>query len=266
MFKMLFVTVSLFFCFSAFAENAVYKVLINDKIRALARFHSLRGEARESSDVEMIGTLLYDVSGSDEISLKGYVHADGQFRWEESLYDRASGNEKRTGILSGQLSSSGSTADGYWEKPDGSKKMALKLFRIAHQNDVVSADEKASVGYPEFDRPTLATLNQVLALKSQEDFAANEQFIKDITKEIKDSAPSIPQDEIDRMISYLFASTDCEVDLESALLVSLICTQASYSGELMGTTTYLVVPIKSIRRMLLLLSPYDFCGILLSPR
>lgn len=200
----------------ATAENAYYRGIVGK--------HTGLSLQIDPESKETAGSVRYDSSGSDGLSLEAKLFEAGRFEWLESLYSREKGYTQETGKFSGEIWADGKNVQGQWTSLDGRKSLPFQLTRQARLVKIMGKAGEGSVGYPQFDDPHFSLLNQQLATKAKQDLTRNLAWTARTRKEIQ----SI--DAARDNLSHIERSNQCDVEFASRHLVSLGCLEFEYAG------------------------------------
>jgi hypothetical protein len=212
-------------CAAAHAEDSVYRALVDGRINVLVTVASKDGQST--------GTVVYDATGADGLSLVGRTDASGAFEWREML-ESPPGQEPRAshvGTYRGRFGADGATGEGRWSTADGKRQAALILTRIARMTSLQATDVDASVSYPQLAGAGYEALNREVAAAANERLAAHAAAVREMRDELKDDLGP-------ELLAALAQSTSCGIESASAELVSLLCTTYVFSGGAHGNSAY----------------------------
>ena len=216
------------------AKTAFYRGTIGEGIGLTVTVANAAGDS---------GTVRYDASGSDGLSLQITPKPRAGFEWQETLYSR-DGDAKHTGTFSGSLSADGKQARGTWRTPDGKKKLPFVLDRVATLPEIKSPDVDVSVRYPQFDAPHFGKLNERLAAEARRNLRADNEWVLGVRKEIQAvrEPPATAED-----LARISRGKSCDIEFARPQLVSLLCREFEYAGGAhpnteFSTQNYAVAP------------------------
>jgi|GEM_PF-1873769 len=170
------------------------------------------------------GTVIYESSGQDGLSVSVTHRSQNGFEWKESLYSRAEGQTRDTGRFAGTLSADGKTAQGDWTAADGKKSLPFRLERLARIYRLQGSDKEVWVSYPEFDAPRFGTLNAQLAAQAKRQLQINREWTQTQRKENRGAG--MPPESV----AAISRSNECDVEWMRPDLVSLGCREYEYAG------------------------------------
>jgi len=198
------------------AEPAFYQGHIGDKI-------AISVSVDPANDV-IPGTVIYDRTGSEGLSLDVTAGKPGGFPWQESLDSRETGKSKTTGLFKGTLSEDAKSVQGTWTSADGKKALPYQLTRTARILTIKSDDVDANVTYPEIEGARYSQLNKLMADEARQHADANIGWVKETQKELQDS--EVGKETINAVTRWELARLET---IQNGL-VSLSYSNSEYSG------------------------------------
>lgn len=217
---------------TAHADSAVYRAVLDGRIRALLSVNAEGGES--------YGQILYE-AGTAPLSLEIKMLPVGAFDWQEKvepLWSRGE-SERAAGRFTGTLSGDRKSGTGTWKSADGKKTLPFTLTRVATFTASADSSVDARVEFPRMDEARYAKLNAHWTREAEKELAARVRSVKEQSGELKEADSAAAE--------RLSSSTSCDLESATPELVSLLCIVDEYMGGAHGMSvpegrTYALAP------------------------